>query len=155
MGYRHTQLGSVIVAGTGLGAVAVLGSIWINGTVLPVEGAILIVLVLALALFHSLTTEIEDGGLNCRFGLGLIRRRFPLSEIAEVRSVRNPWHAGWGIRWFPGRYLLWSVSGFQAVEVVTKDGNRFRIGTDEPEMLVQAIQTNTMMYQKQSLRKSI
>ena len=75
--------------------------------------------------------------------------------IAEVRSVRNPWHAGWGIRWFPGRYLLWSVSGFQAVEVVTKDGNRFRIGTDEPEMLVQAIQTNTMMYQKQSLRKSI
>ena len=142
MGYRHTQIGNITIAGTGLGVVAVFVSIWIPGGFYPVQGAILLFLVLSLVLFHSLSTEIDGGELNCRFGPGLIRRRFPLSDIVEARSVRNPWYAGWGIRWRPGQYLLWSVSGFQAVELVTRDGSRFRIGTDEPDELVNAIPAN-------------
>jgi hypothetical protein len=35
---------------------------------------------------------------------------------------------------------VWNVSGFQAVELTLKDGSRFRIGTDEPEALVHAIE---------------
>jgi hypothetical protein len=135
MGNRHTQIWGIIIAGIGLGAVVVLASVCINGTFITVEGAILIVLALALVLFHSLTTEIEGSDSNCRFGLGLIRKRFPLSDIVGAGGVRNHWFAGWGIRWFPGRYVLWSVSGFRSVELVTKEGSRFRIGTDEPEML--------------------
>jgi hypothetical protein len=159
MGYRHTQIGNIIIGGTALGVVALLASISVTGTLRPVEGAILLLLAVVMGLFHSLTTEIEAGDLSCRFGPGIIRKRFPLSDIVEVRSVRNPWYAGWGIRWFPGRYMLWSVSGFRAVELVTRDGVRFRIGTDEPEMLVQAIRANTKRrgtrFQEQSLKRGI
>ena len=42
----------------------------------------------------------------------------------------------------PGQYWLWNVSGLQAVELVLNNGKRFRIGTDEPENLVNAIQIN-------------
>ena len=42
----------------------------------------------------------------------------------------------------PGKYWLWNVSGFRAVELVFKDGKRFRIGTDEPESLIRAIENN-------------
>jgi hypothetical protein len=155
MGYRHTQIGGVITAGIGLGVVAIFVSIWISGSFHLVEGAILIILAIALGLFHSLTVEIRNSELYCHFGPGIIRKTIMLSEIDDARKVRIPWYSGWGIRWIPGQYLLWRVSGFLAVELVMKDGDRFRIGTDEPEMLVQAIQTNTIMYQKQSLRKSI
>lgn len=102
-----------------------------------------VLLVIAiLSLFYSLTVEIKDGALECYFGPGVIRRRFLVSEIEEAQCVRNPWYAGWGIRWLPGQYWLWNVSGRQAVELTLKGGKRFRIGTDEPEALVKAIQTN-------------
>jgi hypothetical protein len=155
MGYRHTQIGSVITAGIGLGVVAIFVSIWISGSFHLVEGAILIILSIALGLFHSLTVEIRNSELYCHFGPGIVRKTIMLSDIDDAKAVQIPWYSGCGIRWIPGQYLLWRVSGFQAVELVLKNGGRFRIGTDEPDMLVQAIQTNTMMYQKHSLRKSI
>jgi hypothetical protein len=92
------------------------------------------------AMFFSLTVEIEKNALTCRFGVGLIRKDIPLSEVSHVSAVLNPWWVGWGIRWIPGQYWVWNVSGFQAVELTLKDGSRFRIGTDEPEALVHAIE---------------
>jgi len=40
---------------------------------------------------------------------------------------------------------LWNVSGLRAVEFLLKDGSRFRIGTDEPEALVKAIEANRVL----------
>lgn len=94
---------------------------------------------------HSLTVEIKDGRLSCRFEPGFIHKSFLVSEMKEVRSVRNPWYAGWGIRYLPGRYWLWNVSGFLAVELILEDGQLFGVGTDEPELLIQAIHMNGVL----------
>jgi hypothetical protein len=34
---------------------------------------------------------------------------------------------------------IYNVSGFDAVEILMKSGKRYRIGTDQPEELVQTI----------------
>jgi hypothetical protein len=142
MEYRHTQLGKVTIAAFGIATIFLLLPFVGIGTPRPGQFGIILMLVGASSLFYSLTVEISNGILRCHFGPGLIRRRFAISEIEEARSVRNPWYSGWGIRWRPGQYWLWNVSGRQAVELTLKGGKRFRIGTDEPDTLVQAIQTN-------------
>ena len=141
MTYRHTQVGTVII-------VAVLGAALVTLVVfVPTAGAntlpALVVFVLtavALSLFSWLTVEIDKDVITCRFGVGLIRKSIPLSHVEQVHTVVNSWLVGWGIRWVPGRYWVWNVSGLRAVELVMKDGTRFRIGTDEPEALVRAIE---------------
>lgn len=141
MTYRHTQVGTVVI-----GAVAVMALITVL-VLVPAAGSVSLPVLAVLAItgavlvtFSSLTVEIEKDTLACRFGVGLIRRSIPLSEIDHVRAVVNPWFVGWGIRWIPGSSWVWNVSGFQAVELTMKNKRRFRIGTDEPEALVQAIE---------------
>lgn len=142
MQYHHTQSGWIVITAILLAVVFLAFSNISIGISGPGQNIGLLILVAALGLFYSLTVEIKDGVLNCRFGPGIIRRRFLLSDIEDAQCVRNPWYAGWGIRWRPGRYVLWNIAGLQAVELVLKNGNRFRIGTDEPEAVVRAIRTN-------------
>lgn len=140
MEYRHTQIGTVLIAALGGAIVLALILSPMNAPFHPIQTSVLAVLVIALGLLYSLTVEIKENSLECYFGTGLIRRKIPLSDIIEAHAVRNPWLVGWGIRWYPGKYWLWNVSGQRAVELLLKDGKKFRIGTDEPESLVQAIQ---------------
>jgi len=142
MEYRHTQVGGVVIVTVMIVIILILFPAWLSGTLQFVQGAVAGVLGAALALFCSLTVEVRDLTLVCSFGPGLIKKRILLSDVEEVHIVRNPWYVGWGIRRIPGQYWLWNVSGFQAVELVCKDGTRFRIGTDEPESLLLAIQAN-------------
>ena len=139
MTYHHRQIGTIIIAGIGIALIAF--NLWNPEQLGPVRLGIFAFLVLALALFFSLTVEVKGNRLVCRFGIGLIQRTFALSEIESAQVVRNPWYSGWGIRWRPGRYVLWNVSGSKAVELALKDGHRFRIGTDEPEELLNAIRS--------------
>ncbi len=142
MAYHHKQRGTITIAGIGITLLFALLYQWKNQHPGPIELAVLICLVLVLGMFSSLTVEVKSNTITCHFGLGLIRRTFALSDIQSIHKVHNPWYAGWGIRWRPGRYVLWNVSGFQAVELELKDGNRFRIGTDEPEVLLDAIRSH-------------
>ena len=104
--------------------------------------AVVGVLALCLALFPTLTAVVQSDRLQCFFGLGVIRREIPVSEILAVSVVRNPWTYGWGLRLIPGGWL-WNVSGLDAVELRLQSGKRFRIGTDEPLALHAAI-TNAL-----------
>jgi hypothetical protein len=140
--YRHTQLGSVIIVAIALGLVIIFASLGITTVIRPIPIAVILLLGFALIVFHSLTVEIGNSKLECHFGPGIIRKTLLLSEIDDAKKVQIPWYSGWGIRWIPGQYLLWRVSGFQAVELVMKDGSRFRIGTDKPDELVHAIRAN-------------
>jgi len=145
MNYRHTQLGWITIPAI---LIAIIVFLIVNGGVgisQMNQGVGLLLLVVMLGLFYSLTIEISNGILKCCFGPGLIQRRIAISEIEEAKSVRSPWYSGWGIRWRPGQYVLWNVSGRQAVELILKNGNRFRIGTNEPDALVQAIQSNKVL----------
>jgi len=142
MTYRHTQVGTVIIgAVVCVACVTLVVFVTAAGPSFPLTIAVLVMTGVALALFSSLTVEIEKNTLTCRFGVGLIQKRIPLSDIEQVRATVNSWLVGWGIRWIPGKYTVWNVSGFQAAELTMKDGRRFRIGTDEPEALVRAIET--------------
>lgn len=135
--YRHTQTGKLLLA---LVAVPIAVIIWVTifieatTAALPVLG----LMVVALLLFGTLTVEVDRESVLIRFGPGVIRQRFPLSEVRAVRLVRNKWYYGWGIRIIPGGWL-YCVSGLDAVELEMASGPRHRIGTDRPQELLAAI----------------
>jgi hypothetical protein len=135
--YRHTQVGWVILGIAG----AILAFVWSR---LPPEAAaaaffpLLLVIGLTLLVFSALTVEVDAEAIRLRFGIGLVRKRIPLAEVTGWREVRNPWYTGWGIRLGPG-YVLWNVSGRDAVELALASGRCFRVGTDEPSELAAAL----------------
>jgi hypothetical protein len=90
--------------------------------------------------FTTLTTVIDEKYLQIKFGYGIFRKKFLLGEIASVKQVKNHWYYGWGIR-FRLRPKMWiyNISGFDAVEIVMKNGKVYRIGTDTPGELETAI----------------
>ena len=144
--YRHTQPGTFSRITFGVlivlfGIVAVLPGIG-GPTAIWVFGLIGILMLLGLLLFHCLTVEIRHGYLRICFGIGVIRKTIALKEIESAETVRNRWWYGWGIKLTPHGWLF-SVSGYDAVQVRLRNGRQYRIGTDEPERLVAAIETAT------------
>ena len=134
--YRHTQVSRAMVGGMGI---ALAAAIWWSLRVSePVVVATAVVFGLLLVLFSTLTVSVRDGAMDVFFGPGLIRRRIPIRRINEVRVVRTPWYYGWGIRLTPAGWL-WNVSGLDGVEVQFEDGHRFRVGSDEPNRLAEAL----------------
>jgi hypothetical protein len=140
--YRHTQVGYVIIAvlcATMLFIVYATGLYGFHWA--PVS--VLFVLAVCLALFCTLTVEIDREFLSVRFGPGLIRKRFFLGDISDYRSVKNSWRYGWGIRLTPHGWLF-NVSGLSAVEIQMKNGRKYRIGTDVPDELMRALSRSVM-----------
>ena len=141
MEYRHTQYSSIIL----ISAIIILYWTCRYVSILNLSLIIPTVLLSIFACFFllfSLTVEIKNGFVQCIFGHGLIRKRIKLTEIRQVHPVKNPWYEGWGIHWVPGKYVVWNVSGFDAVEIQLSTLRRVRIGTNEPEKLTQAILLN-------------
>ncbi|OGD65883.1 hypothetical protein A3F08_00090 [Candidatus Berkelbacteria bacterium RIFCSPHIGHO2_12_FULL_36_9] len=101
--------------------------------------AVLIIFVICLVLFATLTVTIKKDNLEIRFGLGFIKKKFLLKDIESYQTVTNPWYFGWGIRLTPHGWL-YNISGPNAVEIKMKTGKKYRIGTDAPNDLEKAIQ---------------
>lgn len=157
--YKHTQVGylmlfvtlAVLVLFTWLQVVARIESPSPDSGTNFAMTATMILIVLVLASFGTLTVSIDglasgertaqsEQFLKVRFGWGLFRRQFSLNDIASVKKVKNHWYYGWGIRlWLWPKMWIYNVSGFEAVELVLKNGKVYRIGTDEPEVLEQAL----------------
>jgi hypothetical protein len=138
--YRHTQIGYltlIVILVAAFGIVATLPDD-VRPVILGVAGLMVIIAIL----FSSLTVEVGDGELRFHFGPGFWRKRIALAEVAAATATQNIWWEGWGIRFTP-RGMLYNVSGTNAVEIEMRSGQRFRIGTDEPEALVEAIRTAT------------
>ncbi len=131
--YRHTQFGTVNVVITVSIMPLVFLPAWLAGAA-PIAWLILVFLLGVLILFYNLTVTIDGQDLRIHFGIGLIRKRFPLDQIDSCQPVRNSWIYGWGIRLTP-RGWLYNVSGLEAVELQMKNGKTCRIGTDEPAVL--------------------
>ncbi|MFC1987812.1 hypothetical protein ACFLVH_04635 [Chloroflexota bacterium] len=135
--YKHTQVGYLIIAV--MAAVMVwIGIVLANAGINWIAIGVLVFIAVALVLFSSLTVVIREDELEARFGLGLIRKQFKLSEIESCQVVKNHWYYGWGIRLTP-HGVLYNVSGFHAVEIKLRTGKKFRIGTDVPQELEEAI----------------
>lgn len=135
--YRRRQIG----VGTNLGLAAVLlvvlfvaattGVLWITVPLLLLFAALL-------AIFWSLTVEVTTDRVSCWYGSGWPRRDFAAREIRSAETVRNRWYYGFGVRLTPHGWMF-NLSGLDAVELELASGDRFRIGTPEPERLVLAI----------------
>ena len=97
----------------------------------------LIVLIVA-TLFWGLTVEVNRDMVRLYYGLGIIHRSIPRERIATVTQVRNRWWWGSGIRRTPHGWM-WNISGLDAIELTYRDGKKFRIGTNEPEALLEAL----------------
>lgn len=135
--YHHLQIGylTIIVLAIGLFFIACLMAVYGFNWI---AFAVLIVLGLCIVLFATLTVVIEEDVLEIRFGPGVIQKKVPLKDIESCQVVKNPWYYGWGIRLTPHGWL-YNVSGFHAVEISTKTGKKYRIGTDVPNDLENAI----------------
>ncbi len=107
----------------------------------PVLSIVLAVLLIWIVLFHSLTVEVDNRLVRVRFGPGPISKSVELKDITGVEKVRNRWYYGWGIRRIP-RGWLFNVSGLDAVELTLASGKRYRLGTDRPDELYEALRRN-------------
>ena len=143
--YEHTQPGTVMRVSMGIATVA-FGTI---GLVILLKGrnpevaigplAVPLITMVCLALFHSLTVRVNAEAVSFAFGVGLIRKTIPFSDIESAATVRNHWYNGWGIKLIRGGWL-YNVAGLDAVELTHKNGKKTRIGTDEPKKLLAAIE---------------
>ncbi|MFC1914482.1 hypothetical protein ACFLXF_04330 [Chloroflexota bacterium] len=136
--YEHTQVGYLIIVAM-VAVMVLIGIILANAGINWIAIGVLIIIVVALVLFASLTVVIWEEELEVRFGPGLIRKRFKLTEIESCKVVKNHWYYGWGIRLTP-HGVLYNVSGFYAVEIKLRTGKQYRIGTNVPQELEVAIQ---------------
>ena len=146
--YKHTQIGylmlvvtlAVLVLFAWVQIMARLESPSINsGTNFAVTG-IMVLILFILASFATLTTTIDENYVRIKFGYGIFKKKLSLQEISSVKTVKNHWYYGWGIKlWLWPKMWIYSVSGFDAIELIMKNGKIYRIGTDEPIKLESAI----------------
>ena len=135
--YKHTQFGRLNVLLLSLTAaliVVVAGAVDQTVIAFITVGLYLIIL----ALFYALTIEVSAGRLTWWFGIGLIRKSHPLAEIESVTEVTSPWYYFWGIKTMPDGWV-YSIGPGPTLEIVLKSGKKFRLGTNQPQALKNAI----------------
>lgn len=136
--YRHTQPGTLIRWMLGLGLLP-LAILLLSAQVRPifVPYFILILVLVSLPLFWSLTVTVTPQTLRFHFGIGLIHQSVPIADIDSFEAVDGL--LSWGIHYRPGRGWLYNVSGRQAVALRLKSGKTLRVGSDEPALLCRAL----------------
>lgn len=135
--YRHKQFGTALVVGNSV-LILVIFALVSQAGAHPVLLLVLGLNAFLLVIFSSLTVMITASSLVFWFGPGVLRKTVSLADIESHAPVRNPWYAGFGVRYL-GPGTLYNVSGLSAVEITLRDGKRFRLGTDEPERLAAAL----------------
>jgi len=147
--YKHTQVGYLMLIVT-LAVLGLFAWVYLVASVEPLSvdagpnfviSIVMVLTLLVISSFSTLTVLVDEKYVRIRFAYGIYRRKFSINEISSVKRVKNHWYHGWGIRmWFWPRYMLiYNVSGFEAVEIIMKNGKIYRIGTDVPEELNEAI----------------
>ena len=145
MQYHHRQFGTVIVSILAATIIIMSLPLMRGEEFRAIQLEVVIALLVAIVLFYALTIEIKEDTLYIRMGIGLIRKKVLLSEIAQARVVRIPLLAGWGIHGLPGVSWVWNVSGRDGVRLDFVKGGRLIVGSDEPEALVNAIKENKVI----------
>jgi transcriptional regulator with XRE-family HTH domain len=137
--YKHKQWGFATLIIMPLIAAVILG---INDVVsLPAAGIGVLfgVLTLVAITFSSMTIEVNESEISWYFGPGLFKKSLPLEEVGQCKKVKNPLWMGIGIHAY-GTGWIYNVSGLLGVEIELKGGSFIRLGSDQPNYLVQAIE---------------
>ena len=148
MNYKHIQFSYLMLIVT-LAVFFLFAWVYITASAEPVSTdsgpnfaitSIMAFILFILASFVTLQVIIDGEYLRIKFGFGIFQKKFSLNDIMSVKTVKNHWYYGWGIRiWLWPKMWIYNVSGFDAVEIKLKNGKTYRIGTDEPEKLEQTI----------------
>jgi len=95
------------------------------------------VIIVQLAFRGTLTVMVDDDALSIQYGpMTWGVKSWPISEIASVSVVKIPRNII--SRSFGGK--IYDVSGSEGVAIGLTNGKTFRIGTDEPDEVRQAIE---------------
>lgn len=140
--FRQSQTSLVLLAifcGTPLAIVAA-HQFKFPGQALPWQlMGVTALFVLIMLCLTRLTVTLYRDELVWQFGwLGWPRFRAPLADIQRAEACRSSWREGWGIR-YSADGMLYNISGLDAVRITRRDGRRFRIGTNDAEGLVRAL----------------
>jgi hypothetical protein len=142
--YRHTQSSPLGIAFATAGVGCLVAMSWSQDAVLPtVYGTMAVVAGLFAGMFAQLRITEQADSLRVRFGplpWGGTSVRY--DRVRELRRARSTLLDGLGIHWFPGRGWTFNIWGFDCVEVRT-DGGWVRLGTDDPDGLVQHLAQRT------------
>lgn len=136
--YRHTQVARPSRVIFGILAAMLLGLAITTPAAALVSLPVLALLAFIGLTFTSITTVVTDRTFVHHFGLGFWRKTHALDDIVSAEPVRNRWWYGWGMRLTP-RGWLYNTWGLDAVEIRLAEGRTFRVGTDEPRALADAI----------------
>ena len=148
MTYRHTQVGWAVIVASALGfGLALVVTLSLSASTLAAVPwlvvALFLLLAFGLAAYVTLTVEVDAERVLARFGIGLIRKSIPLTDIARCEVVRTPSWWGWGMHWTPSGWL-YNVSGRAAVRIEMRSQRPVMIGSDEAERLKAAIDAGLM-----------
>jgi len=100
---------------------------------------VILTLLLCLLLFYRLTIIIDSSHVSFRLGLGMVSRKYLISDIKSCKPVTNSMLAGVGIRMLPNGWL-YNVSGLHSIELTFKNRKSVvRIGTDKPDEIASEI----------------
>ena len=138
--YDHTQKSigitttSLVIAGLILTALA-----FYTGLSL-LFSLVFIISLLIILIFTSLTIQICNGQLSWYFGPGFWKKEIELREIVSVHTIRIKWYYGFGIRLIPTGWM-YNVSGLDAVQIKLKNSKIITLGTDEPEKLLNSLES--------------
>jgi len=139
--YKHKQIGYVIIISVLIITAFIYRHLLLLYNFRLDQMLIPIISLGIMFLFSSLTVIIDEQNIILYFGPGVFKKKFLLKDIESFCAVKNSWYCGWGIRIIENGWL-YNVSGFQAVELKMKSGKIYRIGTDEPENLKEAIKNS-------------
>lgn len=103
---------------------------------------LIVILSIILLMTFKLRVSIEDKQLTLSYGVGLFKKRFELSDIANVSMVKNKWYCGWGVR-ISSEGTMYNISGFEGVKIDFRSGVSIVVGTNEPLELYEALKTFT------------
>lgn len=149
----------VVVAITAVGWITLLSNKINKETNLP-ELVLYLFMTLLLILFCGgifllrLKTKIDPYGVTASFGpFPFFTKHFSWKEIKEI-FVRQyspiAEYGGWGIRSL-GKAKAYNVSGNYGIQIVTRKGKKFLIGTNQPQVVEKVLRYYSQRQKEQKM----
>ena len=137
--YEHTEIGHSMIWFLATATVLVaIGATLESSPRREILLVVSIVLLVTIPLFYKLTITIDNETLRWAFGVGIIRRKVHVAEIASCEPIRIRWWYGWGIHLTPYGWL-YNIAGWDAVAIALRNGRKFARGSDDSHGLVLAL----------------
>ena len=92
------------------------------------------------ACFWTLAIRVNHERIHVYFGpIPLFHTSRLVADLTGATASRSDLLDGWGIHRLPGRSPIWNLHGFDCVELSFRDGKRLRLGTNDLDGLLAAI----------------